>query len=46
MTQTAYGFWLYELCDYYLELIKPVVGDPSEANAQVMPGQASELLME
>lgn len=23
-TSAAYEFWLYELCDYYLELIKPV----------------------
>eukprot|EP00903_Cladosiphon_okamuranus_P022267 g20474.t1 len=31
-TQIAYGFWLYDLCDVYLELIKPVVGDTSEDN--------------
>eukprot|EP00752_Nemacystus_decipiens_P005746 g5199.t1 len=31
-TQIAYGFWLYELCDVYLELIKPVVSDMSDAN--------------
>ncbi|CBN75348.1 Valine--tRNA ligase [Ectocarpus siliculosus] len=31
-TQVAYSFWLYDLCDYYLELIKPVVGDTSEGN--------------
>eukprot|EP00904_Undaria_pinnatifida_P012931 jgi/Undpi1/8769/HiC_scaffold_25.g11231.m1 len=32
VTQTAYSFWLYDLCDNYLELIKPVVGDTSEGN--------------
>lgn len=35
MTQTAYSFWLYDLCDNYLELIKPVVGDRSPDNAKV-----------
>jgi len=31
---TLYGFWLYELCDYYLELIKPVMaGDVASAAA-------------
>lgn len=35
MTQTAYAFWLYDLCDNYLELIKPVVGNTSEENAKV-----------
>ncbi|CAM9956367.1 unnamed protein product, partial [Hapterophycus canaliculatus] len=34
-TQVAYSFWLYDLCDTYLELIKPVVGDKSEGNAKV-----------
>lgn len=34
-TQVAYGFWLYELCDVYLELIKPVVGDMSDGNKKV-----------
>ncbi len=31
----AYAFWLYDLCDTYLELIKPVVGDMSEGNKKV-----------
>ena len=35
VTQTAYGFWLYDLCDTYLELIKPIVGDKSEGNKKV-----------
>ena len=35
VTQTAYSFWLYDLCDNYLELIKPVVGDTSEGNKKV-----------
>lgn len=35
VTQTAYSFWLYDLCDNYLELIKPVVGDRSEGNKKV-----------
>jgi valyl-tRNA synthetase len=31
-TSAAYHFWLYELCDYYLELIKPLMsGDASAA---------------
>ena len=30
--QTLYSFWLYEICDIYLEVIKPVVYDMSEAN--------------
>lgn len=34
-TQVAYSFWLYDLCDTYLELIKPVVGDMSDGNKQV-----------
>ena len=31
----VYDFWLYELCDYYLELIKPLMGGdaPSAASA-------------
>lgn len=35
-TQVAYSFWLYDLCDTYLELIKPVVGDTSEGNKKVI----------
>ncbi|CAN0465816.1 unnamed protein product, partial [Laminaria digitata] len=35
VTQTAYSFWLYDLCDNYLELIKPIVGDKSEVNKKV-----------
>lgn len=35
VTQTAFGFWLYDLCDTYLELIKPIVGDKSEGNKKV-----------
>jgi len=31
--QASYSFWLDDLCDVYLELIKPVVYDESEANA-------------
>lgn len=31
-TTTTYNFWLYHLCDYYLELIKPIVrGDNPKA---------------
>jgi len=33
-TTSLYHFWLYELCDHYLELIKPVVNDKSESNAK------------
>jgi len=29
-TQAAYGFWLYDLCDVYLELIKPVCNVKAE----------------
>lgn len=29
----AYSYWMNDLCDVYLELIKPVVYDKSEANA-------------
>ncbi len=32
--QVLYSFWLYELCDVYLELIKPVVTDASPGNAE------------
>lgn len=32
--KVIYAFWLYELCDVYLELIKPVVGDASPENAE------------
>lgn len=35
MTQAAYAFWLYDLCDNYLELIKPVVGNTSKENSKV-----------
>ena len=31
--QASYSFWMDELCNLYLELIKPVVYDKSEANA-------------
>ncbi len=31
--QSSYSFWIDDLCDVYLELIKPVVYDTSEANA-------------
>jgi len=34
LTTAIYAFWLYDLCDNYLELIKPVVNDESEANHQ------------
>jgi valyl-tRNA synthetase len=30
--QTSYAFWIDDLCDVYLELIKPVVYDLSESN--------------
>merc|ERR1711862_422911 len=30
---TAYSFWIDDLCDVYLELVKPVVYDKSESNA-------------
>jgi len=33
LTTALHAFWLYDLCDVYLELIKPVVGDTSEENA-------------
>ncbi|CAM9853636.1 unnamed protein product [Ascophyllum nodosum] len=36
LTQTAYSFWLYDLCDNYLELIKPVVGNKSEDDDAIM----------
>lgn len=33
-TTAAYDFWLYELCDYYLELLKPLMnGDAAAAAA-------------
>ncbi|KAL4154649.1 hypothetical protein PRNP1_006766 [Phytophthora ramorum] len=32
MTNALYNFWLYDLCDVYLELLKPVIsGDDAEA---------------
>jgi len=31
--RTSYSFWIDDLCDVYLELIKPVVYDKSDANA-------------
>ncbi|CAM9633335.1 unnamed protein product, partial [Discosporangium mesarthrocarpum] len=33
-TTAGYGFWLYDLCDVYLELIKPVVNDKSDVNSK------------
>jgi hypothetical protein len=27
LTTCLYSFWLFDLCDHYLELIKPVVND-------------------
>ncbi|XP_064649994.1 valine--tRNA ligase-like [Lineus longissimus] len=31
-TTACYNFWLYELCDYYLEYLKPVVNGTDEAS--------------
>ena len=34
VTTALYNFWLYELCDVYLEYLKPIVyGDQEEAKA-------------
>lgn len=30
--QAAYSYWMNDVCDVYIELIKPVVNDPSEEN--------------
>ncbi len=30
--QVIHNFWLYELCDVYLELIKPVVNNTDPSN--------------
>lgn len=32
--QAAYSFWMDDLCDVYLELIKPIVYDKSDANKE------------
>lgn len=34
LTSALYTFWLHDLCDNYLELIKPVVNDMSESNTE------------
>ena len=28
VTTACYNFWLHNLCDYYLELVKPVANPP------------------
>ncbi|XP_019342548.2 valine--tRNA ligase [Alligator mississippiensis] len=33
LTTAVYSFWLYELCDVYLELVKPVLAEGPEAGA-------------
>ena len=36
ITTTLYNFWLYELCDVYLEYLKPIVyGDEEEVKSVV-----------
>uniref|UniRef100_A0A670HVP5 Valine--tRNA ligase n=1 Tax=Podarcis muralis TaxID=64176 RepID=A0A670HVP5_PODMU len=34
ITTAVYNFWLYELCDVYLECLKPVFASPDEAAIQ------------
>ncbi|XP_066470749.1 valine--tRNA ligase [Tiliqua scincoides] len=34
ITTAIYNFWLYELCDVYLECLKPVFAGPDEAATQ------------
>ncbi|XP_062978383.1 valine--tRNA ligase [Elgaria multicarinata webbii] len=34
ITTAVYNFWLYELCDVYLECLKPVFAGPDEAAIQ------------
>lgn len=34
LTTAIYSFWLYDLCDNYLELIKPVVNNTAESGAK------------
>lgn len=41
--QASYSFWIDDLCDVYLELIKPVVYDKSEANADARWGAQASL---
>ena len=33
-TTACYSFWQYELCDVYLEYIKPIMRDGSEAEME------------
>ena len=33
--QAVYGFWQYELCDVFIELIKPVMSGGDAATQQV-----------
>lgn len=35
-TSALHSFFLYDVCDVYLELLKPVIADKSEANADKM----------
>ena len=32
MVEALYSFWLYDLCDVYLELIKPVMNLPGSVS--------------
>ncbi len=41
--QASYSFWIDDLCDVYLELIKPVVYDKGEANADARWGAQATL---
>jgi valyl-tRNA synthetase len=38
----AYDFWLYELCDFYLELIKPLMASGDVASAAAAGGDVAE----
>ncbi|CAN0389372.1 unnamed protein product [Lampetra fluviatilis] len=41
ITTAIYSFWLYELCDVYLECVKPLAGGSAEGAAPPSPGLAA-----
>ena len=45
-TGAGYDFWLYELCDYYLELIKPVMNADGSSPAATAAARLSRMTLQ
>lgn len=46
ITNALYNFWLYDLCDVYLELAKPVFADDADAQAKLTAQQTLYVCLE